>query len=66
MLALVFPVASEESAFLATRVGNLVRAAMPPSRIRDVAIEVAGTAAGDEADALAAASHEDVAAVVRG
>lgn len=58
--ALVVPVTSGSSAFVATRVGNLARAALPPERIRDLVIEVVGTADGDEAAALSATARSDV------
>lgn len=60
--ALVVPVSSGSSAFVATRVGNLARAALPPERIRDLVIEVVGTADGVEAAALSATARADVAA----
>lgn len=62
--ALLFPVASEESAFLVTRAGNLLRATVPPDRIRDIALEVQGTSPGAEAAALRAAATEDAATVI--
>ncbi|HEX5950287.1 MAG TPA: hypothetical protein VFZ96_04750 [Actinomycetota bacterium] len=50
--ALVFPVNDDDPAvtFLATRAGNVIRAAVPPERIRDVVVVV--PAPQDDADAV--------------
>jgi len=49
---LVFPVNEDDPAvtFLATRAGNVIRAAVPPDRIRDVVVVVPGVE-GDHVDA---------------
>lgn len=57
--ALVFPVGSEASAFAMTLYGNAIRATVPPHRIRDVVITVAGSSSGVEADAMARLTDED-------
>ena len=53
--------------FLATRAGNLVRASVPPGRIRDVVVfvpEIEGSV-GEERGALSRVSRRDVALAVR-
>lgn len=66
--ALVVPIGSEQSAFLLTLSGNAVRATVPPTRIRDVAMTVLGTSPGREAAAMVelTAGDERAAIDVRG
>ena len=49
---LVFPVGSEQSAFLLTLAGNAIRATLPPERIRDAVIVVVGSSPGVEGEAI--------------
>ncbi|MFM7719366.1 MAG: hypothetical protein ACKO8G_07790 [Actinomycetota bacterium] len=56
---LVFVVGSEPTAFSVTRIGSVVRAAVPPDRIRDVILEIAGSSPGAEGEALDRIVEED-------
>lgn len=58
--ALVFPVGAEWSAFVLTLFGNLVRATVPPERIRDVVMTETSSALGTEAEAITRQTAEDV------